>query len=84
MEIYVFTVRNLETNELIYAEGTESGSEYCSSFAIDGKWLTDEEKARNGWYRNYKGLYGYDEEVRHLNNYSYQFIRFAVEKLEYH
>jgi hypothetical protein len=83
MKIHIFTVRNSSTNELIYAEGTSSGSEYCSFFEIEEKWLSDEEKNRPGWRKSHTGEYYYREEVRHLFHYDYQFIKFALEEVEY-
>lgn len=82
MRIYVFTIRNKITHELLYAEGTADGGEYCSFFELDGQYLTDEEKKWAGWRERGGGMYAYHEEVRHLFNYEYQHIKFSLEKVE--
>lgn len=85
MKINVFTIRNKTTKELIYAEGTSQDDEYVSFFRLEEKWFTDNDKATmddlGAWYK-YPDGYGFDEEVRHLENYEYDLITFALEEME--
>lgn len=83
MDIHIFTIRNKATNELLYAEGTSEWSEYHSFFKLANSWLTDEEKQRAGWRQDYNKEWSYREEVRHLMNYEYEFIKFAMEVIDY-
>lgn len=82
MKINVFTIRDKQTNELIYAEGV-SHTEFCSDFLLALKWLTDNDlKNKNGsWYKSIN-KYGFKTEIRHLFNYEYDLIKFGLEEVE--
>lgn len=82
MKIYVFTIRNKATNELIYAEGA-AHDEYYSNFELDGKWLTIDEGSSGAWYKDYQNQFSFDEEIRHLIGGEYEKIIFALESMEY-
>lgn len=82
MKIYMFTIRSKADNSLIFAEGTQH-DEYYSNFKLDRKWLTQDDLTnKNGaWYE--KGdSYSFDEEVRHLFQYEYDLVKFALEEIE--
>ena len=78
----MFTIRSKADNSLIFAEGAQH-DEYYSNFKLDSKWLTqDDLTTKNAaWYERGHG-YGFDEEVRHLSNYDYDLVKFALEETE--
>lgn len=83
MLIYVFTIRSKADNSLIYAEGVPHDEGY-PGFDLDQKWLTqDDLTKRNAAWRERRGTYSFDEELRHLFNYEYDLIKFKLEELDY-
>lgn len=80
MKIEVFTIRNKETNELIFAEGTNSYSEYRSFFQLERKWLDESEVGRS-WYK-INQHYSFDSEVRYLIDTEMKYIKFSLEEIE--
>lgn len=83
MKIYMFTIRSKADNSLIFAEGAQH-DEYYSNFKLDSKWLTQEDLTERNASWIYSGglYYGFDEEVRHLFNYEYDLVKFALEEIE--
>lgn len=81
MKITLFTIREIGTGKLIYAEGIDH-SEFCSNFAIDPKWFTPKDIEfmfnESSWYINRHGTYSFDEEIRHLSNYYFDKVEFLT------
>lgn len=80
MKVDIFTIREKETNQLIYAEETSAYDEYCSHFEIDEKWLKADEIY--GSWQKLKNTYYFTEEVRFLIDAEYSLIKFNIEELE--
>lgn len=82
MKVYVFTIRSKADNSLIHAGGV-ANDECYPNFNLDGKWLTqDDLTKRNECWRERDGDYRFNEELRHLFNYKYDLIKFALEEIE--
>lgn len=82
IKITVLTARNKSTNELIYAEGISSVMNTTDIF-LNAKWFTQEDldERSEGW-EECEGEYSFSEAVRHLFNYEYDLVSFAVEQVE--
>lgn len=82
MKINIFTIRNKQTDEIIYAEGIDH-AEFYSNFELDKQYFTEEEwgKLNNmgAWYISREQAH-FDEEIRHLNNYSFEKIIFNTQE----
>lgn len=80
MIVHIFTIREKETNKLIYAEGTSAYDEYCSHFKINKKWLKDDE-INESWLK-LRDNYSFTEEVRFLTDAEYSLVKFSIEEIE--
>lgn len=82
MEVYVFTIRSKADNSLIYAEGSQH-DEYHSHFSLAKKWLTEADltQRNKAWQKTGDG-YRFNEEIRHLFDYEYDLVSFALEDIE--
>ena len=81
MKILAFTIRNISTGELIFAEGVPH-DECCLNFDLDSTWLTQNDlTTKNKSWQNYRGQYGFNEEIRHLFNYEYDLVTFGLEEV---
>lgn len=83
MKITLFTIREIGTKKLIYAEGI-SHAECYSDFEIAPDWFTEKDKemmlSKESWSENSNGNYYFDEEIRHLAHYSFEKIEFNVDE----
>lgn len=83
MKITLFTIREIGTKKLIYAEGIDH-AEYYSDFELSPEWITEKDKemilGKGSWYEKRNGNYYFDEEIRHLANYSFEKIEFNVDE----
>lgn len=80
--INVFTIRNKETNEIIYAEGVLDCDD-GSDFELSSKWITEDDKSDVASILNYRSdidCYSFSENVDNLCNISFEKIVFSVEE----
>lgn len=87
MEICVLTIRDKQTKELLYAQGSmDISGEYYPQINFKPEWFSEEEKQgilkKGSWhFSNYDGAYNFNEEVRHIEG-SYEKVIIAHETLE--
>lgn len=80
--INVFTIRNKENNEIIYAEGVldcDSGAD----FKIESKWISENDKIDGDFILDYRrdiDCYSFSENVDLLCQKSFEKILFSVEE----
>lgn len=82
--ISIFTIRKIDTKELIYACGVPH-DEMELNFKLTKDNFSEEElnviTTESSWEVDYNGLYSFDEEIRHLVNYTYDKIEFNIEEV---
>lgn len=80
MEVYIFTIRNKKTKELIFAEGSQH-DEYYSFFELEKHWINENELS--GAWEESRNKYSYNEEIRHLINSDFEKVVFNLETIDF-